>query len=247
MTRPSFFCFCYRLGMPKAYETWQVLPHRPIEKLEPNLWRVEGDIPSNGSTRVMTIARLRDGGLVVHNGMALEEELMKEIEAFGRPKVLVVPSGFHRLDAKVFKQRYPEVKVMCPAGARGKVEQVVRVDATYDGQPFDEDVRIYHLDGTKDREGVLEVKSEGGTTVVLNDAVNNLPKMGGLFGFLLSPTGRPCVPRIARWTMVKDKAKVKAALEAVAATANLKRVIVSHGKMVTEQPGEMLRAAATTL
>src|SRR5579871_6107208 len=101
--------------MPKAYATWTVLPHRPIEKLEPNLWRVEGDLPGGNGTRVMTLARYRDGRLLVHNAIALEEELMKEIEAFGRPEVLVVPNSFHRLDVKVFKDRYPGATVFAPA------------------------------------------------------------------------------------------------------------------------------------
>src|SRR5512143_2829371 len=88
--------------MPKAYDTWTVLPHRPIEKLEPNLWRVEGNLPSAG-TRVMTIVKLASGGLVIHNAIALEEDAMKELEAFGDPEILIVPNGFHRLDAKVYK------------------------------------------------------------------------------------------------------------------------------------------------
>src|SRR5258706_9731519 len=105
--------------MPKTNETWTVLKHRPIEKLEPNLWRVEGDLPWSG-TRVMTIVKLASGGLVIHNGIALEEDAMKEIEAFGTPEVLIVPNGFHRLDAKVYKDRYPKLKVLCPAGATKK-------------------------------------------------------------------------------------------------------------------------------
>jgi hypothetical protein len=233
--------------MPKAFDKWQVFPHRPLEKLEDNLWRVEGDLPNGNGTRVMTIARFRDGTLLLHNGIALEEEQMKEIDAFGRPSVLVVPSGFHRLDSRVYKERYPQVKVFCPAGARAKVAQVVAVDGSYEDAPKDDDVRLFHIDGSKQREGVLEVKSGGATSLVFNDAVNNLPKMGGFFGFLLAPTGQPCVPRVARWTMVKDKAKFRSHLEQIAATPNLRRLIVSHGKVMAEKPGEILRQVAAAL
>jgi hypothetical protein len=233
--------------MPKAFETWQVFPHRPLEKLEPNLWRVEGDLPGTNGTRVMTIARLKDGSLVIHNGIALEEELMKEIEAFGAPTLLVVPNGFHRLDSKVYKQRYPSLRVICPTGARAKVEQVIKVDATYDDGVGDETVRFAHLDGTKQREGVLEVESGGKKTVVFNDVVNNLPKMSGLFGFLLAPTGKPSVPRLAKWLTVSDRPALKAHLEKLAATPNLSRIIVSHGAVMTGQPGEVLRTVASAL
>jgi hypothetical protein len=231
--------------MPKANLTWTVAPHRPIEKLEPNLWRVEGDLPGGNGTRVMTLARYRDGSLLVHNAIALEEDVMKEIEAFGTPSVLVVPNGFHRLDARVFKDRYPAARVYCPAGDRKKVEQVVKVDGSYADAPKDDDVSLSHLDGVKDHEGVLEVRSPGGTTLVLNDAVNNLPPAGGVLGFMLSPTGRVCVPRIFRWFFVKDKAAFFACIERLASTPKLERVIVSHGAMLTGSPGDALRSALT--
>jgi hypothetical protein len=229
--------------MPKPYETWTVLPHRPIEKLEPNLWRVEGDLPGGNGTRVMTVVKLASGGLVIHNAVALEEHAMKEIEAFGTPEILIVPNGFHRLDSRVFKQRYPQMKVLCPASAKKKVAQIVAVDGTLDDGPKDDHLRMFHLDGAKQHEGVLEVKSPGGTTLVLNDAVNNLPKLGGVVGFMLAPTGRPSVPRIFRWFFVKDKKAFRAGMESLAATPGLKRVIMSHGKMFAERPADDLRTA----
>src|SRR5258706_15457612 len=145
--------------MAKPFETWTVVPQRPIEKLEPNLWRVEGDLPGAKGTRVMTLVKLASGGLLVHNAIALEEEQMKDIEAFGAPEVIIVPNGFHRLDAKVFKQRYPKANVLCPSSATKKVKQVVEVAGTLDDAPKDPNVRVFHLDGTKGHEGVVEVKS----------------------------------------------------------------------------------------
>jgi hypothetical protein len=215
--------------------------------LEPNLWRVEGDLPKGRGTRVMTIARMRDGGLLIHNAIALEEPLMAEIEAFGRPSVLVVPNGFHRLDSRVFRDRYPSVKVVCPAGARKKVEEVVKVDASYAEAPSDEDVRLSHVDGTGEREGVLEVKSDGRTSLVLNDIVNNLPQLGSVLGFFIGPGGKPGVPRVVRWFLVKDRAAARAHLEKLPQTPGLQRVIVSHGRMLSDKPADELRTAAATI
>lgn len=233
--------------MAKPYETWTVNAHRPLEKLESNLWRVEGDLPGANGTRVMTIAKLANGGLVIHNAIALEEDLMKEIEAFGDPEVLIVPNAFHRLDANVFKQRYPKLRVLCPSSAKKKVAQVVAVDGTLEDGPKDDRVRMFHLDGTKGHEGVVEVKSDSGTTLVFNDVINNLPKLGGMIGVMLAPTGRPSVPRIFRWFFVKDKTKFRSSLEQMAGSPELRRVIVSHGRMMTDKPGEDIRTALTAL
>ena len=97
----------------------------------------------------------------------------------------------------------------------------------------------------KDHEGVLEVHSPDGTTLVLNDVVNNLPPIGGMMGFMLSPTGRVCVPRIFRWFFVKDKSSFFAGIERLASTPKLERVIVSHGKMLVDSPEDALRSALT--
>ena len=101
------------------------------------------------------------------------------------------------------------------------------------------------VNAKKQHEGVLVVKSPGGTTLVFNDAINNLPKLGGIVGVMLAPTGRPSVPRIFRWVFVKDKKTFVAAMEQLAATPDLKRVIMSHGKMFDERPADDLRAALT--
>ena len=234
--------------MAKPFDTWKVYPHKAIEKMSANLWRVEGDIPEANGTRVMTIAKRADGKLVVHNAIALEDALMKEVDDFGEVAFIVVPNGFHRLDAGIFAKRYPNAKVVCPEGARSKVEQVTKVHASYDDASVSDDaVRLEHLDGTKKGEGVMIVRSPDGDTVVFNDAINNLPKLGGVFGFLLAPTGRPSVPRIARWMMIKDKPQFRAHVERLAGRSGLERVIVSHGAVMSDKPGETLASALTSL
>jgi hypothetical protein len=233
--------------MPKAFDTWNVFPHRPVEKLAENIWRVEGDLPQGDGTRVMTLARLRDGGLLVHNAIALEEQLMKEIEAFGTPTAIVVPNGFHRLDAKVYKERYPSAKVYCPAAAKKKVSQVVHVDGSYEDAPHDDTVKLTHLDGTRNGEGVLEVKSSDGVTITFNDAICNLGKTPGIMGFFLAPTGRASVSRMARWLVMKEKDPFRTHLGKLAETPTLKRIIVSHGAMISSKPADVLKAAVQEL
>jgi len=217
-----------------------------VEKLGANLWSVEGTMPDGKTRRIMTLARMEDGRVVVHNAIALEEPEMKALEAWGAPSFIVVPNAFHRQDAKIWKQRYPEAKVLAPAGAAKGVSAVVKVEGSYDDGVKDAHVRLEHLAGTKDREGVMVVRTGDETTLVFNDAVLNMPPVGGPLGLLLAPTGRPSVPRIARWMLVKDKNAFRTHVERLA-TPDVKRVIVGHGKPLTVDPSAALRDALTSL
>jgi hypothetical protein len=237
--------------MAKAHDTWKVLPHQPVEKLEENLWRVQGRLENMPLLRVMTLARMSDGRLVVHNAMALGEAEMKQIEAWGEPSFLIVPNAYHRLDVPAFKRRYPGIKVYCPRGARKKVEEVVAVDGTYDAFPDDEAVRFEHLDGTREGEGAMIVRSGDATTVVFNDAVFNMPHGEGVSGFFFrhvtQSTGGPRVSRLVRLFVVKERAAFAAHLARLADTPGLRRIIVSHHRTIDERPAETLREVAATL
>lgn len=227
-----------------------MLSHGGIEKLTENLWRVEGTLPNMALKRVMTIAKRRDGRLVVHNAIALDEAAMKEIEAWGKPAFLIVPNGYHRLDAKAFAARYPAMQILCPKGARAKVEEVVKVSGSYEDFPSDPDVALEYVDGVKGAEGVMRVKSADGTTLVLNDVVFNMPHMPGFAGFvmrMLGSSGGPRVTRIAKMFLVKDRRACKESLEKLAATPDLRRVVVSHHQTIASAPADALRAAAASL
>src|SRR6266542_935000 len=114
---------------------WTVLAHDPIEKLAENLWRVRGSLPRMTLKRVMTVARLDDGRLVVHSPIALDETALATLEAWGTPAFLVVPGRFHRMDVPAWKRRYPAARVLVPRGSRRFVAEVVGVDGSYEDFP----------------------------------------------------------------------------------------------------------------
>jgi hypothetical protein len=232
--------------MAKCFDTWTVLPHGPIDKVTENLWRVDGTMPDGKVQRVMTIARLQDGRLVVHNPIALEDNLQAEIEAFGTPTAIVVPNGYHRQDAKIYQDRYPKAKVYAPKSARKRVEKVVPVAGDYDAAPKDDSARLCHLEGCKGAEGALEVKSADGVTLIVNDVILNMPKSGGMMGFILAPTGKPSVPRVASWLLVKNKGAFAKHVNHWA-TPDLKRIIVGHGAMITDRPADTLRSVTAAI
>ncbi len=237
--------------MAKAHDTWKVLPHRPIEVIAENLWRVEGKLEGMPLRRVMTVARRSDGELVIHNAMALDAESMTRIDEWGRVAWIVVPNGYHRLDARVFKDRYPAARVLCPRGSRAKVEEVVPVEGAYEDFTVDPDIAFETLDGVADQEGVMFVRSRDGLTLVFNDAVFNMPHGTGLSGWIFrhitQSSGGPRVSRIFKLFGVKDRTALRAHLLRLAELPALQRMIVSHHTMVHEDAAGAIRQAASTL
>jgi hypothetical protein len=237
--------------MAAAHESWKVLPHDPIERLTENLWWVEGDLEGPPVRRTMFVARLGDGRLVIHNAMALREVEMQAIEAWGTPSILVVPNGWHRLDAPAYKKRYPALKVVCPEAARKKVEQVVPVDGTYETfDPRSGEVAFRYLEGVKHDEGVMEVRSADGLTLCFNDLINHIVRPKGLTGWVyeaLAGSGRPRHHRMLTLMIVKDKKAFRQELLDLSAIPDLRRVLVAHGAPILKEAGQALRGVAMGL
>jgi hypothetical protein len=223
--------------MANSSRAWRVLGHGPIERLSENLWWVQGDLPSIPLKRVMTVARLSDGRLVIHNGIALAEADMRVLEAWGTPAFLLVPNAFHRLDAAAYKARYPALRVLAPSGSRRKISDVVPVDGSYENFPAREDVRLRALAGVANAEGVMLVRSADGVSVVLNDVVFNMDlKRGVINRVILTLMGSAPGPRISRmikFALVKDRAALKRELTALSQLPELQRLIVSHEKIAS--------------
>jgi hypothetical protein len=79
----------------------------------------------------MTVVRLANNKLVIFSAIALAEAEMTTLETFGRPSYLIVPSEIHRMDARIWKDRYPDLVVIARGGARAdRVEKIVHVDET---------------------------------------------------------------------------------------------------------------------
>jgi hypothetical protein len=246
-------CLSHRTLRMSAAE---ILPHKPIQKLSENLWRVQGDLPHFGMQRVMTIAKRAAGDLVIHSAIQMNEASMREMEAFGEPTYLLIPHSRHRLDAPKFKRRYPKLIVLATKAVVDKAREVVHVDGTYEDFPSDapevNGVRLEMLRGMGDSEGVMIVRSQDGVTIVLNEVVFDLTmphsrvlqallKLGGL-----GPG--PHVTPILKLELVRDRQALKADLHRLAKIPDVVRLIVSHDRMRSGiEAATSLDAAAASL
>jgi hypothetical protein len=238
--------------MSQALDEWKVCPHGRLQQVNENILAVVGEIkmPLTTFPRRMTAVRLKDGRLVIFSAVSLDEDGMRELEAFGRPAFLVVPNDHHRLDAMAWKQRYPDIVVIGPKGSREKIEKEVPVDAV-GGDFGDPDVTFVTVPGTDEREAALEVNGADGLTLVLNDIVGNVRGSHGVGGWMLRKMGfagdEPHVPGPVKFAMVEDKAALRAQLLRWAQRDDLKRILVAHGDTIDENPRATLRELAAEL
>jgi hypothetical protein len=237
--------------MPKPNEHWNVLPHGSLTKLAGNLYTVTGRLrmPLGETTRRMTVVVLSDGRLAIYSAIALAEAEMEKLEALGKPSYLIVPSAIHRLDVAAWLERYPELVVLAPKGSRGKVSEVVPVDAST-GDLDDPRVRLVPVPGTGEGEFAMLVETDTGKTLVVNDLIFNLPAIPGFGGFAMRllgfGPGRPSMPKLVQKKLVKDRDALRKQLEEWSQLSGLERVLVSHGAPI-EQPQSTLRALAGAL
>lgn len=239
--------------MPDTLERWEVMNHGPLVEIDDGILTVAGTIkmPLGEFPRRMTVVRLAGGGTAIWSAVALNEDEMARIEAMGMPKFLIVPSDHHRLDARIWKERYADLRVVTPPGARKAVEEAVPVDATDDilGDPA---VRFVTMPGTSEHESALVIERPAGTTLVVNDLIGNLHHpdgimqhiMGRLMGFGVS---EPQVPRVIRHKLVDDPKALARKFRDWAAIPTLKRIIVSHGDPIEADPAGVLADLAETL
>ncbi len=238
--------------MTATLEKWEVMPHQAPVRVTDDILTVVGEIamPLMTLPRRMTVVRLAGRRLVVFSAIALGELEMDRLEQFGTPAFLIVPNDHHRMDAKVWKERYPAMRVIAPPGAREAVAKAVPVDAT--AADFgDPSVRLVIVPGTGEREAALEVRRPGGLTLVVNDVIGNIRDAHGFGGWLLKRMGfageEPHVPGPVKFAMVEDKKALRAQFLAWANDAALRRILVSHGDPIEEDPQGALKALAAAL
>ena len=217
----------------EAPETWEshVKEHGPLEEITTNLFVLEASGCNRGPpTRNMVIYRVPDGSnrLVIFNGIAVDDLTRLEIEKMGTPSVLVVPNWCHKCCAAVWKQRYPDIMVVCPEVAKETVERVVPVSASTRAWSQMKDwstwIRIRTIDGWACFEDFIEValeaSGEGKIALLTADLLFTIPicKEDGMVGKFISwifdssielPSSEhdviiPKVSRIGRCIGIKD-------------------------------------------
>ena len=234
--------------MAKAPRPWIVTRHEPIEKLEDNLWVVEGDVPGAPFRRRMSIVRRSDGTLLFFNAIPLEESALREVTSWGKPTVLVVPHDAHMIDAHAFAEKLG-LALYGPKECEAKVRARAPMAGTYDALPGDAALRLEPVAGVKNGEPALFVTSSGGrVSLLVSDVLmNNRSDAIGFLPRLMGFSGSAKIVPVFRMMFLKDKAALRAQLERWAQVPGLVHLVPCHGDVLSTGVAEALRGAATTL
>jgi hypothetical protein len=227
------------------------MPHRPLEQLDENLWKVDGEVPGiPGLHRTMTIVRRPDGTLAFFNAVPVDEPTLAALRSLGTPRDLIIPQPLHMLDAHPFRERLG-LRVFAPATTRNEVARQVPVAGAFEDLPADGVLEVESVPGFKTGEGRALVRSGPRVSLLVADLVVNTPRAPGLAGLvfhLIGLTGdRPRLPPPVRLRVVRDRRAVRGALERLAATPGLTRIVPTHGPVIDREPAGALREIAARL
>lgn len=239
--------------MPALNQAWIVQPHDALLKVADGIWSAAGTIamPLGRFPRRMTVVVLASGEVAVWSAIPLDDDQMERLDALGPVTFLIVPNAGHRLDLPAWRARYPDARVIAPPGARAVVAEAALVDAT-DNIMGDPVVTLERVKGMTADEFAMVIARADGTTLVLNDVLASIRHPQGIGGQVMARVfgfgvDRPRVSRFVRAKYVADARVVAQQLRSWADLPDLKRVIVSHVDIVTDDPARALRKAADDL
>lgn len=233
--------------MARPERPWIVTPHDPIEKLEDDLWAVDGAIPGGvPARRRMSIIKRSDGRLVFFHAVPLEDAALAEVRTWGEPGFLVVGHDQHAVDAPAFAKKLG-IPIYGPRANAEKLRRKVALAGTLEELPPDPRLAVESVPGTKNGETVVTVRSQGGTraSLLFCDAVQNVrsaPWWLRLLGFV----GGPKCPWFFKMLVMRDRQALRGGFERMAATPGLVRLVPCHGAIFSDDaPGAMRRIAAS--
>ena len=227
---------------------WIVAPHDPIEKLDDNVWAVQGSVPGLPHKRRMTIVKRADGTLLFYHAVPLRDDALAEVLAWGKPAYLVIAHDSHGIDAQPFRDRLG-LKLFGPKSQVAKMRAKFDTDGALEDIPPDPAVTVEEVAGTKSDEPIVIARSGNGarTSLAFCDAFqNNDPAVTPWILRMIGFTG-PKVPPVFKLFFMRDKEALRAEFQTWAAIPGLARLIPCHGPIVHSDAAGTLRRAAQAL
>jgi hypothetical protein len=227
-----------------------IFPYGPPVALAANLWQVTGSL-AIPVPRNMTVVRGASGDLLLYSVIAMHEDGMRQLEALGRPAVMVIPHRRHQMDAPFYKARYPQLRVLAadPSQVRGVAVDGGLNELSERGLS-EYGVEAFVLPSNIQEDVVMDVRLADGHALCICESLGNVSVSGWLrmvFKVLGPPGGGFGIARAVRLRELRDIGQLRAWLLAQAERPDLRYLLFGHGQPLTADISGALRRAAHQL
>ncbi len=192
----------------------------------------------------MTVARMSDGGLLVHSPVGLDAETRAAVDALGPVRAVVAPSIFHHLHVGAWMSSYPTAVFGACPGLEWK-----RTDLSFTcvlaDQPnpvWAKDIQQVYFSARRENEVVFfHTRSR---TMICSDALLNLAEHASASTRFVARLMRNTAPGFG-WMerfMIRDRALARRQVDRILAW-NIDKIVLAHGTLVDGDGTEVVRRA----
>ncbi len=214
----------------------KIFKHGAPEKIADGLWRIVGRL-AFPLLRNMIIYRLPDGSLLLHSLVALDEAGFSGLEKLGKPRIAIVPSRAHQMDAVFYRNRFPDLKIYAPRDVMAQIAAGAKLDGAVEDVLPAFGINLHAVPGVKVGEYVYEVPlAEGGKALIVNDAFasghsyDETKFMSKILRPLFGGTDEKLgLARIYRWFIVQRPLDLRNFGRMLAEIPDVRVLTVSHG------------------
>lgn len=209
--------------------------YKTPRELAPNLWEIQGDW-TNKFGRRMTVVRLTDGRVFVHNAFRLRQKDLKWLKSLGSVVAVLAPNAFHTSDAGWMKNQFPYSDLYVPQAKIKSFKQLgfdcKNINKDFPPE-FQDELKCIPSQGTRFEEAVfIHVPSK---TLILCDMAFNMGNVySGFEKWLMSlnRVGNRFGPsKLMKIAFTKNTNQVKATFKEIL-RHDFDRVIVNHGDVL---------------
>jgi hypothetical protein len=214
-----------------------------------NLWTADHELTMPGGVPLptrMTVVRLEDGALALISPVPLDDALARELARLGQVSHLIAPNLLHHLHLGPAAQRYPEAKVMGPAGLAAKKPGLGILPIEFENGALGGVLSAITVDGAP-KFGETAFFHAPSRSLIVADLVFNVERPPSWkTAMMLWTTGtRGKLAQSRLWSFaVADRPAAAASSQRILAW-DFDRLIVAHGEVIPTGAKDRVAAAMT--
>jgi len=211
-------------------------------QLHENLWELSGQW-SNKLGRRMTVIRLADGRVIIHNAFELKDAELRWLSELGKVAYIIAPNIFHCSDAGWMKARFPSADLYVPRKKFISFEGEGHLPNDVGCFPDLGELKGIPMDGTKIEESAF-FHFPSRTLILCDLAFNMADEFRGIGRLIMKWNkvgGRFGPSRLTKLLFTRNKESLLASNRKLL-EHYFDRVIVNHGEILESGGKERLKS-----